>query len=112
MGNELSLQALGAQLASIPEILKGIRAELEAIRLILGTEPSPRRLRRVDLLSASEAAELLGLSEATLATWRCTRRYEIPYLKLGRHVRYRRQDLEEWLTSRQGPPTIGLGPPL
>lgn len=45
-------------------------------------------------LTTKEAAAFLGISEWTLHTWRSTRRVEIPYLKMGRAVRYRMEDLE------------------
>jgi excisionase family DNA binding protein len=46
------------------------------------------------------AAELLGVTPGTLSVWRCTRRYALPYVKVGRRVRYRVSDLEAWLQSR------------
>ena len=56
----------------------------------------PRR----DLLSAPEVADLLGVSVSTLAIWRCTKRYPLPYLKVGRLVRYRRADIDKFLVQR------------
>jgi hypothetical protein len=32
--------------------------------------------------------------------WRSTGRYSIPFIKVGRKVRYRRSDLEGWLVTR------------
>ena len=52
------------------------------------------------LLNPNEAAEYLGVSKDTLAVWRCTGRYSIPYLKVGRLAKYRKSDLEAWLESR------------
>ena len=52
------------------------------------------------LLSEAEAAVILGLKNAkTLAVWRCTNRYELPYVKYGRTVRYRRKDLDAFIES-------------
>ena len=52
------------------------------------------------LLTPKQAGEYLGVPEATLAQWRSQRRGP-PYIKLElRLVRYRRADLEGWL-SRQ-----------
>lgn len=53
-----------------------------------------------DLLSTDEAAETLGVTARTLEVWRCTKRHQIPFLKIGRLIRYRRGDLERWLNSR------------
>jgi excisionase family DNA binding protein len=102
MPQELSLQALGSQLATIPELLREIRAELQAIRLALTREhESGPKGSGKDLLTTAQAAECLGMTEATLATWRSTRRRDVPYVKVGRSVRYRRCDLEAWLEARQ-----------
>lgn len=56
--------------------------------------PSP------DRLTPTEAAEYLGVKPSSLATWRCTRRHRIPFLKIGRLIYYRRRDLDRWLDSR------------
>jgi excisionase family DNA binding protein len=52
------------------------------------------------LLSRKEAAEILGVTPGTLAVWACTRRHNLPFIKVGRAVRYRRKDLEAWMASR------------
>lgn len=49
------------------------------------------------LFTRSQAAQYLKLSPATLATWACTHRHDIPYIKLGRSVRYRKADLDQFL---------------
>lgn len=51
-------------------------------------------------LSDKQAAEALGLKPSTLAVWRSTGRYGLPYVKVGRLVRYRISDLAEFLASR------------
>jgi excisionase family DNA binding protein len=53
------------------------------------------------LLSNTEAAELLKICPETLAVWRAEHRYNIPFIKVGRCVRYRLSDLETWLESRK-----------
>jgi excisionase family DNA binding protein len=50
-----------------------------------------------ELLTPDEVADLLGVSVQTLASWRTTGRYELPYVKIGRLVRYRADALEEFL---------------
>ncbi len=52
------------------------------------------------LLTPPEAAAYIGVTENTLSVWRCVGRYAIPFIKVGRLVRYRRSDLEAWLESR------------
>ncbi len=54
----------------------------------------------VDLLTPEDAAQHLGVSARTLATWRSTGRHALPYVKVGARVRYRRTDLDAWLSSR------------
>jgi len=52
------------------------------------------------LLTPPEAAAYIGVSENTLSVWRCVGRYAIPFIKVGRLVRYRASDLDAWLESR------------
>lgn len=56
--------------------------------------------RTSDLLDEKEAAEVLAVSPGTLSVWRSTGRYNVPFVKVGRCVRYSRSALEEWLESR------------
>lgn len=53
-----------------------------------------------DLLTPREVAKALGVSVRTLAVWRCERRYDLRYVKVGACVRYRRSDLERFLDER------------
>ena len=52
------------------------------------------------LLGEKEAAEILGVTPGTLQVWRSTGRYAIPFIKVGRLVKYRPDVLEIWLESR------------
>jgi len=52
------------------------------------------------LLSAEEAAQILGATVGTLAAWRCTRKYDLPFIKIGTLVRYRMSDLRDWIARR------------
>jgi len=49
------------------------------------------------LLSGQEAAKFLGITYHTLAVWKCNKRYALPYVKVGRLVKYRRADLEAFI---------------
>lgn len=53
-----------------------------------------------DLLSEQEAAQILDTAPGTLSVWRSTGRYNLPFVKVGRKVRYRRSDLVAWLDAR------------
>ena len=52
------------------------------------------------LLTPKETAERLGLCVNTLAVWRCTHRYPLPYTRSGRKIKYREADVEEFIRSR------------
>ena len=51
-------------------------------------------------LTATEAAEYLGVTAGTLAVWRSVGRYEIPFIKVGRLVQYKKSDLDAWLEQK------------
>lgn len=52
------------------------------------------------LLNSDEAAKLLAIGPNTLAIWRCRKNYNLPYVKIGRNVRYRLGDIEAFITER------------
>lgn len=55
----------------------------------------------IEYLTPTQAGQYIGgIGEKTLAVWRTTKRYNIPYVKVGRLVRYRKSDLEAFLKSR------------
>jgi len=62
------------------------------------TEIIPSNIR--DLCDDKAAADLLDVSPGTLSVWRSTGRYNLPFIKVGRKVRYRRADLLAWLERR------------
>lgn len=62
--------------------------------------PKPQVIQKPKLLTEKEAADYLGIAPATLCVWRCTRRYPLPFLKVGRSVRYRPEDVERFIESR------------
>ncbi len=51
-------------------------------------------------VSDKQAAEVLGAKKTTLAVWRSTGRYNLPFVKVGRLVRYRVSDLAAFLARR------------
>ena len=59
---------------------------------------------KTDLLNAKQVSEMLGIQEQTLAHWRMTGRYDLPYIKVGRSVRYKLSDVEKFLLSRTKTP--------
>jgi hypothetical protein len=66
-----------------------------------GQTPKPYDPEDDILLNTPAAAEFIGgktkpLNPDTLAVWRCIGRYNLPYLKIGRLVRYRQSDLRRF----------------
>lgn len=51
------------------------------------------------LLTVEDLAEYLHVPVATIYAWRY-RRQGPPGFRVGRHLRYRRADIEEWITGR------------
>jgi excisionase family DNA binding protein len=56
-----------------------------------------------ELLTRPQAAAFLGVKPQTLSVWATTKRYGLPFIKVGSLVRYRRSDLQRFLDQR----TIG-----
>lgn len=55
---------------------------------------------RERLLSRKEVAELLGCKESTLAVWACNKRYDLPFVKVGRLAKYRGSDVDAFISAR------------
>ena len=53
-----------------------------------------------EILGNTDAAEYIGVTPRTLEVWRCTKRYQIPFIKVGRLVKYRKSALDAFLDSR------------
>ncbi len=49
------------------------------------------------LLNEKEAASILDLRHKTLTSWRHTKRVDIPFVKIGRSVKYRVSDLRAFV---------------
>ena len=54
------------------------------------------------LLSPEDLADLIGIDERTLAVWRHNKRGP-DFVKLGRAVFYRADDVTEWITLNKTP---------
>jgi DNA-binding transcriptional regulator YhcF (GntR family) len=52
------------------------------------------------LLTTREAAEELRVSPQTLEVWRCAKRYQLAYVKIGRNVFYRQSAILAFIASR------------
>jgi len=62
------------------------------------------------LLTIKELAEELKVTPSTLYAWVAQRK--IPFVKLHRLVRFRRDDIAVWLESLNKQPTVSTLPPL
>jgi DNA-binding transcriptional regulator YiaG len=54
-------------------------------------------MNRQKLISAEQAADYLGVSSRTLANWRCRSWPNVPYIKLGRCIKYSLTDLDIYI---------------
>ncbi|MBZ5644479.1 MAG: helix-turn-helix domain-containing protein [Acidobacteriia bacterium] len=64
------------------------------------------------LLTPRQASEILGVTVGTLAIWRCLHRYDLPYKKIGRLVKYEQEAVAAFIDRRDGPcdpPTSSAG---
>ena len=52
------------------------------------------------LIDDIATGKILGIETSTLAVWRSTKRYALPYIKVGRLIRYRESDVEAFIESR------------
>lgn len=57
----------------------------------------PNEIDSETIFSREEAAAYLGLSPSTLANWASTKRFTVKYFRVGRSVRYRKRDLDEFI---------------
>lgn len=73
--------------------IEAIKADIAAA---LGYDPKNPPVQIDD----KQAATALGIKASTLSVWRSTGRYNLPYMKVGRLVRYRLSDLAEFLARR------------
>lgn len=73
-------------------------ADLASARIVAEEVYSPSPFP--DLMTPQAAAAYLGVEVATLAMWRCTKRYRLPYIKVGRLVHYRKSHLDAFLNAR------------
>ena len=56
---------------------------------------------RPSLLDEREAGEVIRVKPSTLSVWRCTKKYNLPYVKMGGRVYYVLADLLAFVESRR-----------
>lgn len=52
------------------------------------------------LMTVEELSERYGIPTSTLANWRATGKGPA-FLKVGKHIRYRKEDIEAWELTRR-----------
>jgi excisionase family DNA binding protein len=67
--------------------------------LNMNHEVMDQNFETTPLMTPQEVADFLGMPLATLQSWRAQRTGP-PGYRVGRHVRYRREDVEAWLEER------------
>ena len=55
-----------------------------------------------DLLTREQAAAYLGVAVQTLAIWKSTKRYDLPFVKIGRLCKYKRSELDAFIRRHSG----------
>lgn len=88
----------------------GVVSEAEQLDLALDVPPRPAAMIRadLDLFTPEELANALNVTPGTLEFWRC--KGEGPdYVKPGKRVFYRRDDVRAWLNIRRQKPEKANG---
>jgi hypothetical protein len=63
-------------------------------------------MKKPKLLNRTDAAAYLYMQPQTLSVWATTGRYSLPFVKVGRKVFYRVEDLDNFLQSRTFTQTV------
>ena len=105
MDRDGSLQRLRQALESHREALEELEsALLEFEESVQGeVQQRPQQRQSLDLLSIPDLCQELGMGKSWV--YRRLRSGEIPSVKLGRSIKVKREDLEEYLESRRHRPT-------
>ncbi|MCH9275608.1 helix-turn-helix domain-containing protein [Bifidobacterium amazonense] len=71
------------------------------------TNTTDTSLDPLRLLSPAQVSQLTGIPIETLSRWR-KRNANLPYLHMGRNVRYRAIDIQHWIEQHMITPTRTL----
>jgi hypothetical protein len=70
--------------------------------------PTRDELGSTQLITPSELADFLRKTRGALAVERCQRRDTPPWIKIGRKILYRKEDVLAWLEAHSVSPASGL----
>ncbi len=107
MDRDGSLRRLREALQSHREALEELESALLEFEESIGGEAQKRLQERqgLDLLSIPELCQELGMGKSWV--YRRLRSGEIPSVKLGRSIKVKREDLEEYLEKHRFQPATG-----
>lgn len=107
MPHDNSLQPLKQALQAHRQALQELEEALLEFEQTLSGEASERSEgRRLELLSIPEVCDVLGMGKSW--TYRRLKSEEIPSIKLGRAIKVKQEDLEEYLESHRYHPAEEL----
>ncbi len=64
------------------------------------TDPLAPKTKESRLLTERQVAAILQIKPNTLAVWRLHDRYPLPFIRIGRTIRYRTEDVDRFLQKR------------
>ena len=107
MDRDVSLQRLKQALRSQREAFEELESALLEFEEAIGGESQERPQERqgLELLSIPELCQELGMGKSWV--YRRLRSGEIPSVKLGRSIKVKREDLEEYLEEHRSRPQVG-----
>jgi excisionase family DNA binding protein len=107
MDRDRSLQQLRQALRAHREALEGLESALLEFEESIDGEAQERPQERqgLDLISIPELCQELGMGKSWV--YRRLRSGEIPSVKLGRTIKVKREDLEEYLEKHRSQPPVG-----
>ncbi len=107
MDDEPTLRQIKQGLEHLRQALEELESAMIEFEEKLSGESSvrPQERRALDLLSIPEACQELGMGKSWV--YRHLRSGEIPSVKLGRSIKVKREDLEEYLETHRFRPPVG-----
>lgn len=78
-----------------PKEVKNLLQTIASKVIVSETAVVSDEIRKQKLLSVTEAADFLGIKKSTLYEWIIQKK--VPHYKVGRLVKFKREDLEAWL---------------
>ena len=59
-------------------------------------------------LTPDDFFKITGINKNTQAVWRCTRRHGLPFVKIGKSVRYNRDEIAAWFELHSVRPAVAV----